>query len=74
MIVGASFTFMFTFCVASGLTPLAQVTVKEKAPEAVGTPPSTPLEALSERPAGIEPAVTVHVNVDGLPDAWKECE
>ena len=53
---------------------MEQVTVKEKAPEAVGVPLRTPLEALSERPAGSEPAETDHVNVVGLPDAVKVCE
>ena len=69
MIVGDWLTFMFTACVALGETPLAHCTVNENAPLAVGVPESWPEEALSVRPPGKAPELTVQVNVVGKPEA-----
>jgi len=71
VMAGAWFTFMFTTCVALGEMPLAQLTVKLNAPLALGEPESTPLEALSERPPGSAPALTLQVKNAGKPVAVK---
>ena len=64
-------TFMFTACVALGEMPLAHCTVKANAPLDVGVPESRPEEALSEKPPGSVPPLTVQVNVAGNPVAVK---
>ena len=71
VIVGARLMFMFTACVALGEMPLAHCTVNENMPLAVGVPESAPEDALSVRPPGNAPAVTLHVNAAGKPVALK---
>ena len=59
----AGLTTMLRFAVAVfavGVSASVTVTVKLAVPEAVGVPEMAPVEALSVRPAGKLPVVTVH--------------
>ena len=52
---------------------MEQVTVKAEAPAAEGVPDKTPVVALSVRPAGNVPTVTVQLNALGKPVAVNVC-
>ena len=69
---GAAFTARLS-CLELLPHALVAVTVKAAAPNAVGVPPMTPLEAFKVSPAGNEPPVTAQV-IGVLPEALSVCE
>lgn len=60
---GAGAITRVTACVASGVLPFNATSVNVDVPAVVGVPEITPDAALSVRPAGSEPAITLQVGV-----------
>lgn len=66
---GVAVTVMLNAWAASGAMPLEHEIVPVNTPTAAGVPEIAPVVALRVNPPGKAPALTLHVNVAGVPVA-----